>query len=130
LVKPDIEISKKDLAEYNLVLIGTNESNLLLKRMKNELPYSISKSEIKIGNQLAEGENLGFYFIYPNPENHNKYLAVIGYNNADYISLGYEKYESNNTFNDISNYGWYDYKIWDALTNKDLVKGYFNSFWE
>jgi hypothetical protein len=65
--------------------------------------------------------------IYPNPLNKDKYVAIIGYNNPEYISLGSER----EIFNDVSDYGWYDYKVWDEKSLLEGIKsGYFNQYWE
>jgi hypothetical protein len=77
--------------------------------------------------QKTEGNKLCFYLVYPNPLNQNRYIAIIGYNNPDFISLGSE---NNDPYNDVSNYGWYDYKVWnDSPFNDVKLSGYFDCRW-
>ena len=65
---------------------------------------------------------------YPNPLNRDNYIAIIGYNNPAYISLGSE---TTGPFDDISDYGWYDYKVWDDRPFDNAVQsGYFDSSWK
>ncbi|WP_423127502.1 hypothetical protein [Gaoshiqia sp. Z1-71] len=47
--------------------------------------------------------------------------------NAGFISLGSE---NSGSFNDVSNYGWYDYKIWDDRPHHINEKGYFDLLWK
>jgi dienelactone hydrolase len=126
-IKNDFEISENDIAGSNLILLGNYESDLILKKLLGNIPLKISRSGIQISNKKIDGENLCFYMIYPNPLNKTRYVAIIGYNNPDNISLGSET----GSFDDVSNYGWYDYKVWDSETReKGLTFGYFNSYWE
>lgn len=128
IVKNDFEITEKDIETSSLVLLGNAGSNSFLNKIQKEIPLMVSTSNVKIGNKTTEGDKLCFYLVYPNPLNKNKYVAVIGYNNPDFISLGSE---TGVLFNDVSNYGWYDYKVWNNLPfRNDELSGYFNSSWE
>lgn len=49
------------------------------------------------------------------------------YNNPDCISLGSE---NSDPYNDVSNYGWFDYKVWyDSPFNDVKLSGYFDCRW-
>jgi len=128
ITKNDFEISEKDIENSNLVLLGNPASNLLLKRFQNDISLLVTNTGIQIKDKKVEGEKLCFYMVYPNPINKNRYIAVMGYNNAEFISLGAETSDS---FNDVSNYGWYDYKVWKADNAMyTLSSGYFDSHWQ
>jgi hypothetical protein len=127
IIKNDFEISEKDIAEANLVLLGNYGSNLLISNLQDKIPLKMYNNVIQINNKIMRGENLCFYMIYPNPLNKNKYIAIIGYNNPQHIFLGSE---NSNSFNDVSNYGWYDYKVWEADKMITISSGYFNHKWE
>jgi hypothetical protein len=127
MIKDDVEVTDKDIAESGLVLLGNQQSNQFLRRLGNTLPLSISTTGIQIRDKKLEGNKLCFYMVYPNPMNKSKYLAVIGYNNPDCISLGSE---NSDPYNDVSNYGWYDYKVWnDSPFNDVKLSGYFDCRW-
>lgn len=127
MIKDDVEVTDKDIAESGLVLLGNQQSNQFLRRLGNTLPLSISTTGIQIRDKKIEGNKLCFYMVYPNPMNKSKYLAVIGYNNPDCISLGSE---NSDPYNDVSNYGWYDYKVWnDSPFNDVKLSGYFDCRW-
>lgn len=127
LIKNDYEINEDDIQNANLILLGNFNSNLVLKKIEANIPLKISTEFIKIGNKEIKGNSLCFYMIYPNPLNRKKYVAIIGYNNSENISLGYEK----DYFNDISDYGWFDYKVWEYYNpSLPLIDGYFNHYWK
>jgi hypothetical protein len=127
-VKNDFEINEKDIEESSLLLLGNYTSNRILKTLEGKIPLQIADTLIQIKDNRAKKENLCFYLIYPNPLNKDKYVAVIGYNNPAHVSLGAE-YAT--TFDDVSNYGWFDYKVWEAKYPADsLMSGYFNHRWE
>jgi hypothetical protein len=140
--KYDYEITQKDIANSNLLLIGNYNSNRILHRLKNKLPLIISADSISIGGKTVKGKKLGCYMIFPNPLNNKKYVGVIGYNNSSSILLGevdmeYESYISmersygTGNYFEITCYGWYDYKIWDnSNDSRELLNGYFNYYWK
>jgi hypothetical protein len=126
-IKNDIEVTEKDIAEANLILLGNYDSNTILSKLKDILPVKITKTGIQTDKKMTNGDRLCFYMIYPNPLNRTKYVAIIGYNNPNNISLGSET----GSFDDVSNYGWYDYKVWKAdNTNEAILLGYFKQNWE
>jgi hypothetical protein len=129
-IKLDRDITEKDVQHYSLLLLGTPKSNLLFKRWQKKLPVKINSSSVEIGHTESTGSELGFYFIYPNPDNPAAYVGIIGYDNPSAISLAYEDDGRSRSFNDVSNYGWFDFKIWNANTSQTLSSGYFDSFWK
>lgn len=126
VIKSDIEINEQDISEANLILLGSFESNSILEKIEPEIPLTISPQYVRICDAEVKGTSLGFYMIYPNPMNKNRYVALISYNNPEAITLGYET----NSFNDITDYGWFDYKIWEADNpGMRLISGYFGPNW-
>lgn len=66
-MKPAAKVTPEDIANSHLILFGTPESNLLLKRLASRLPAKL----------LAEsGAQSGCVFIHPNPENTARYVVV------------------------------------------------------
>ena len=56
------KVTSQDIQTSNLILFGTPESNVVLKRIASSLP--------------SESLNQSGVFIYPNPENPNRYVVV------------------------------------------------------
>ncbi len=127
---PDRDVTRKAIGRYSLLLLGTPHSNIVYRRLASQLPIKITPNSVRIAGHVAEGSKLGFYFIYPNPEDRHNYVAIIGYNNPGFISLGYEMDGPVRRFDDVSDYGWYDYKIWSSVTFRTIKSGYLNFFWK
>src|SRR5690606_6495149 len=66
-VKPDTALTDDDLANFNIVLVGSPGSNQLIEKFIEDLPFTVKKDFISIGSKTQQGKYLGFYFIYPNP---------------------------------------------------------------
>lgn len=104
----------------------------------------IAKEGITINKTKTSGENLGFYMVYPNPLNQQKYVAIIGYNNPSVVSMGpVDLHEtdykdlypsgwvrSELKHMEISCYGWFDYRIWNNGNNEVIKRGYFSPYWD
>lgn len=129
-VKTDKQITKEDILARNLLLIGSEQSNTVFKSISKNLPLKVSSANVQISNKNTNGNSLCYYMIYPNPLNRNKYVGIISYNNKNYISLGFEDKEKLR-FDDVSNYGWYDYKVWNYKTpEKEMMAGFFDNGWK
>jgi enterochelin esterase-like enzyme len=61
-MKPAAQVTREDVASSNLILFGTPQTNAVLKRIAPGLPAA-----------LLHGTAI---FIYPNPENPSRYVAV------------------------------------------------------
>lgn len=73
---PDHELTKDMISGYNLILYGSSETNSVTNNLQDKLPIDVSSKTIKIGDKVFEGD-LAAKFIYPNPENENKFVLVI-----------------------------------------------------
>ena len=61
-MKPASQVTREDIESSNLILFGTAKSNAVLQRLAASLPAT-----------LMDGNTI---FIYPNPENANRYVVV------------------------------------------------------
>ncbi len=125
--KNDSEITKSDIANYNLILIGNEYNNSLIKNYTPFLPISTSSTTIQIMDKTISGIDLNFYLVFPNPHIKNRYLAVLGYNNPGNFILMSEDYDD--ICHDISNFGRYDFRIWSRFEN-NIYKGLFDKNWK
>src|SRR5690606_29774543 len=128
-VKPDTALTDEDLANFNVILVGLPSANQLIEKFIQNFPLTVKKDAISIGNKTQQGKHLGFYLIYPNPINVDRYIAILGFNNPDYFALWSERNNAE-PFYDVSDFGWYDYKMWDNTVPSKVTKGYFNELWE
>ena len=128
-IKHDKDITKEDIENNSLLLIGTPKTNLVFKKFAKQLPVNVTDNSVNIGKKTVNDDNLSFYAIFPNPCNSNNYIGIIGSNNLSTITIGVEDPEDD-IFNDVANYGWYDYSIWKSSSLKIVSSGYFNLNWE
>ena len=140
MIKYDYQIGKADIKNANLLLIGDNKTNMIITSIVGDLPLKIREDKITIGNQTTVGRNLGFYMVYPNPKNKDKYIGIIygdissrtvnymDIANREFINL-LNFYKENQVYFDISCFGWYDFKIWNSDGNI-VDAGFFNDQWQ
>jgi len=76
----DTEVTPLDIDKYNLVLVGDNDTNGLIKRMSTGLPLRSTRDKVNLGGKDYEGQALGYEFIAPNPLRPGRYAVVIGMN--------------------------------------------------
>jgi len=72
----DINMQEELLNEYNLILVGTKESNSWLSKIYKDLPVQIKEGRIATNGKCWEGNDMGFILIYPNSLNLKRYIVV------------------------------------------------------
>ncbi|MCM8530154.1 MAG: prolyl oligopeptidase family serine peptidase [Lentisphaeraceae bacterium] len=75
-IKKDSEVTKTDIANFNLILWGSPESNSLIKRLISKTPISWSETSLKVNNKTYSTDKHIPAFIYPNSENPDKYIVI------------------------------------------------------
>jgi|GEM_PF-2092477 len=132
-VKPADAVTDDDIAAYNLIVIGSPESNKLMARIMPGLPVRLEGSSITCGDRTWSGQDLGLKLCYPNPLNPERYVVVIastGYNGMLGINSRF-----GNWFRWIvhRNRDWFDYAVFDDRTfgpETFLEVGFFDSHWK
>ncbi|MBC7329624.1 tetratricopeptide repeat protein [bacterium] len=76
-IKADVEVTEKDIKNRPLILIGTPGSNKLIEQLKEKLPVKVDKGEVIVGNRKFRGNDVGVFFVAPNPLNLESYVVVI-----------------------------------------------------
>ena len=74
--RADTAVTPVDIAQNNLILYGTAQSNALLRQMQPNLPIQVNDTGINVGTTQFNGTQYGCYFIYPNPLNPAHYIVV------------------------------------------------------
>jgi predicted peptidase len=122
--RKDKEIKEEDIKNNHLILFGNQYSNLMIKKVINQIPLKIEKNRLIVHGKKYYGDKLGIHLIYPNPLNPDKYVVILGSNNLEHFRLG-EKLLSLN--------GWFDYSVW-SYENSQIPKiidaGYFDFAWQ
>ena len=75
-VKKDVDVDADDLRQFNLVLLGTPKTNLLINRIARHLPIGIDEEKYTVGARTYEGKDLGLAMIYPNPLNPERTVVI------------------------------------------------------
>jgi hypothetical protein len=113
--KADTDVSDRDLAEKNLILVGTPQQNQLLARIADKLPATFLDDGVKIGGKELRGPGVGLMMVYPNPLNRERYILLVPEIYAGAKPLDYP-----------------DYVVLQSLQDgkgKILTKGAFNARW-
>lgn len=117
-IKADCEISQDDISKYNLLVIGTEQTNSIYNRIKNMLPARINAKNITLGSNAYEGDDLSMVYIYPNPLNPRRYIIIAAGNAKKYYA---------GMLNNLMFSGWSDYII--NAKGYTLNSGLFNREW-
>jgi len=72
----DSEALKMDIKEKVLLVYGNQQSNSILARFANNLPFKVEGKKIRLGEKEYEGDNLRLISICPNPENQDIPMLV------------------------------------------------------
>jgi len=73
---PDTSVDERIIENYNLILFGGPESNLVTRRINDELPIRIEGGRIVLGERTVPGEHLALKEVYPNPLNPERLVLV------------------------------------------------------
>ncbi len=88
-VKDDTGVKDADIADSNLVLWGTPQSNAVLKRIADKLPIHWQGDDIVVGEQKFPAEHHALILICPNPLNPKRYVVLnsgFTYREYDYLN--------------------------------------------
>lgn len=114
----DSEVSAQDIAEKNLILVGTPQQNRFLARIADRLPATFLDDGVSIGGRDFRGPNVSLVMVYPNPLNPERYVLLLPEDYRGTRPLDYP-----------------DYVVMQAPQERQgqartLAKGNFNSQWQ
>ncbi len=122
----DINAPSQLSGSHNIILIGTQETNLWLSKMCSELPVRTQKGQLTAGAKIYDGYSTGFILVYPNPLNPEKYVAVFSGTSAKAMENILKAYSQ------IKNLRPIDVGIFE-VTNENNIKWHiienFNTAW-
>ena len=75
-IKDDVAITDADMAAHHLILWGDGESNALLGKIKDKLPFTWDAQAITADRKTFEANHHVPLLIYPNPLNPNRYVVL------------------------------------------------------
>ena len=128
-IVPYTDVTKSDIEMNNLVLFGSEQSNELLAKIKDALPIRIDGNIVRLTNEQYKAENIGYVLIYPNPLNHDKYVAVFAASTPRTLNCFDSIWPAFNSMPREIDFGVFEFL--DREKNvKWLRKGLFSSKWK
>ncbi|HEX4336722.1 MAG TPA: alpha/beta hydrolase-fold protein [Polyangiaceae bacterium] len=77
-VLADRAVSADLASTHSLFLVGSRDSNLLVRKLDASLPLGMDGGAVRAGRARVTGDGeLGFIAVYPNPENTGRYVVVV-----------------------------------------------------
>ncbi|HRU04444.1 MAG TPA: hypothetical protein P5137_01555, partial [Candidatus Brocadiia bacterium] len=67
VVRRDTEITPEDIAECNLIVCGSPETNAIYRRIAPNLPIQLTETEYVLGERRVPRQGAGMVLLYPNP---------------------------------------------------------------
>ena len=126
-IKADKDVVEEDKKNYNLVLFGTRESNLLLKGIAADLPLELLPGGYRVGSReySSAGKTLGLQFCYPSPFDENRMIVV-----QSGLAWGSEL-PVNHKLDLLPEFIVFDEAIDESdKTNRALFAGFFDDNWQ
>src|SRR5688572_28771966 len=71
------QVTPEDIADSNLVLIGTPDKHSLMQKIIEKLPVVFENEGLRLNGKQYSGPNLGAIMSYPNPLNPKRYVVLI-----------------------------------------------------
>jgi predicted peptidase len=139
----DTEVDDRMMAERNLVLFGTPQTNHVLAEIADGLPIKFVGDGYTLGGRTFSGPDLGLAFCYPNPKQPDRYVLIyagedpgtnLGVNHKHDLLPDYFIFRAGTpyTYDDMYPHlcaGFFDLN-WEfdpELTDADVVDRYFGS---
>ena len=72
----DSEVRPAHVADYNLILFGRPETNVVLRRIADRLPIRIEGPRLRIQGRVYEADAVGLRLACPNPLNPERNVVV------------------------------------------------------
>ncbi len=129
----DETVDEKTMKTYNLVLVGSEDTNSVIKKVAHQLPFIMKGDSVFVAGRTLKGANLGFIGIYPNPLAPKKYLGFI------WGKVWGAHLPSNHTWDQVPDFAvFYESPpkpvastlVPTRPTARVLVAGYFDSRWK
>lgn len=100
----DSAVTSEQLANSNLILIGSSRSNSVWAKFSDNIPILIKDGAVELSGHVHRGSSLGFHGVFRHPENPKTRIAVLKATSIRDSSVPLNLEEE----------GWYEYAIWDT----------------
>lgn len=128
LEKKDVEVTQEDIHEYNLILWGDEESNILIEKLTTSVPIQKRKDQWIVGSEKYDAQTHVPVLIYPNPQTRQRYIV---------LNSGLTFREAHDRTNSLQNPKLPDWAIIDITVPPDasapgkvVSAGFFDEEWK
>ena len=88
ICKADVDVTEKDQEKYNLVLIGSPEENIVIKKIVNQLPVKLIEQGIVCSDDIVwPVKDFGLNVTYLNPNHPQRLINWVMFENPDYYTV-------------------------------------------
>lgn len=124
----DKDYSPEKYKDRNVVLYGNGTTNKAWNILLKDAPVQVRKGEITVGHKKYTGDDLGTYFVYPNPYSKTASVGVV----AGTGTAGMWATSPNNYVSGIT--GFPDLMVFRADVLRDglqemVAAGFFDTYW-
>jgi len=132
-LKADREVTDADIQQSGLVLYGNESANSVLARIADKLPIRVTPAEVRFGDRVFRGGDVGAKFCFPNPLNPDRYGVVFT------ATTWQGMFQINSRFGNWFDWGacdnrnWFDFAVFDDRTASPetfLQVGFFGDRWK
>lgn len=113
----DNQFVSSAFANRNVVLYGNASNNKAWSKLLKDSPIQVLKGEIRMGDKVMKGSDLGAYFIYPRPDSSTASVGVVAGTGIEGMKATYP----NDYISGIT--GFPDLMIFDVDMLKDGING-------
>lgn len=88
-VKSDLDVTPEDLQKYNLLLLGTPQTNLLVARMAGQLPVKFKNGKVELSDGLSyDFQQRALGLLYYNPLAPARYIYLAASDDPAFYAAG------------------------------------------
>lgn len=102
--KRDKNVSLDDIRKYNLVMVGNEHDNVLIRQLSRKVPLKFTEDSIVIANKVFHGKSLLCYVSIPHALDKER----------DALVIGTKEFNGKLPLKDIANEGKFEYMLFQG----------------
>lgn len=99
----DVDLTREDEAESDLVIIGNPATNAVWSRLADRLDAKVAVDGVQVGGQAWVGDALAMQVWRPHPEQSGRKIVLIGAADLERAGVGTME---------LAVDGWFDFAVW------------------
>jgi hypothetical protein len=124
-IKSDIDVTREDIASYNLVLFGNTRVNSLIAQINDDLPLKFKGVGIAAGGQFYAENDVGMVMTWPSPLNRERYVVIVGGTTPRSMETA-----ARLRFTELPDYVVFDSRALEGEEPSFIRGGFFDKFWQ